>query len=84
MECNHEYKGFLGCFPDIIGAHKVGPRARSPRAADLDRAAFQLLLCRGGFPEPPEVRECLNSRIPSHSLDCRAVFSLLCSVKRLF
>ncbi|XP_063089020.1 sorting nexin-9 isoform X1 [Cavia porcellus] len=22
MECNHEYKGFLGCFPDIIGAHK--------------------------------------------------------------
>lgn len=24
METNHEYKGFLGCFPDIIGAHKVG------------------------------------------------------------
>ncbi|XP_023613992.1 sorting nexin-9 isoform X3 [Myotis lucifugus] len=23
MECNHEYKGFLGCFPDIIGAHKA-------------------------------------------------------------
>lgn len=23
METNHEYKGFLGCFPDIIGAHKV-------------------------------------------------------------
>ena len=23
MECNHEYKGFLGCFPDILGAHKV-------------------------------------------------------------
>ncbi|NXG58323.1 SNX9 protein, partial [Hemiprocne comata] len=22
METNHEYKGFLGCFPDIIGAHK--------------------------------------------------------------
>uniref|UniRef100_A0A2K6LVH0 Sorting nexin n=1 Tax=Rhinopithecus bieti TaxID=61621 RepID=A0A2K6LVH0_RHIBE len=22
MECNHEYKGFLGCFPDIIGTHK--------------------------------------------------------------
>ncbi|XP_043743951.1 sorting nexin-9 isoform X1 [Cervus elaphus] len=22
MECNHEYKGFLGCFPDILGAHK--------------------------------------------------------------
>ncbi|CAO2610851.1 Sorting nexin-9 [Lemmus lemmus] len=22
MECSHEYKGFLGCFPDIIGAHK--------------------------------------------------------------
>lgn len=23
METNHEYKGFLGCFPDIIAAHKV-------------------------------------------------------------
>ncbi|XP_032538956.1 sorting nexin-9 isoform X3 [Chiroxiphia lanceolata] len=22
METNHEYKGFLGCFPDIIAAHK--------------------------------------------------------------
>ncbi|XP_064411993.1 sorting nexin-9b isoform X2 [Latimeria chalumnae] len=22
METNHEYKGFLGCFPDIIGVHK--------------------------------------------------------------
>ncbi|XP_069463825.1 sorting nexin-9 isoform X2 [Ambystoma mexicanum] len=22
METNHEYKGFLGCFPDIIGTHK--------------------------------------------------------------
>ncbi|KAM8952954.1 sorting nexin-9 [Pelodytes ibericus] len=22
METNHEYKGFLGCFPDIISAHK--------------------------------------------------------------
>ncbi|MEE6520435.1 hypothetical protein FKM82_018305 [Ascaphus truei] len=23
METNHEYKGFLSCFPDIISAHKV-------------------------------------------------------------
>ncbi|KAJ1152661.1 hypothetical protein NDU88_005436 [Pleurodeles waltl] len=23
METNHEYKGFLGCFPDIIGTHKA-------------------------------------------------------------
>lgn len=22
MECNHKYKGFLGCFPDIIGVQK--------------------------------------------------------------
>lgn len=22
VECNHKYKGFLGCFPDIIGVHK--------------------------------------------------------------
>lgn len=59
METNHEYKGFLGCFPDIIGAHKVCEepfllRVGSGKIHSIRSGGMVHCICAAAWPLLPE------------------------------